>query len=170
MFRRMLIGAAVLLALAAAPAAAQYDFTVTPGQVEAGGVVSVAGSGGCHPNEQVTITLTQISAAKAVGDKIVITTLTTNAEGEFSGSFTVPAGTQPGTYDVTAHCNNDDVGTAELVVVKGSTVTTPGHGAGGPIVKTGSDLNGLGMVGASLLIAGGIVLVATKSRRDAARA
>ena len=47
--------------------------------------------------------------------------------------------------------------------------TTGSTGTTGPIVRTGSDLNGLGLLGAGLLTLGGLILVATKTRRHEAR-
>ncbi len=67
MIRKMLIGATLLLALAAAPVAAQtYDFNVTPGTVVAGGQVTVSGQG-CAANAQVIITMTEAAPQRAVG-------------------------------------------------------------------------------------------------------
>ena len=40
----------------------------------------------------------------------------------------------------------------------------------GPILRTGSDLNGLGLVGAGLITVGGVILIATSTRRHQARA
>ena len=58
MIRRMLIGAVLLVVLGSQPAAAQYDFSVTPGTVVPGGTVTVTGQG-CQAYEEVTITLTE---------------------------------------------------------------------------------------------------------------
>ncbi|WP_426573436.1 hypothetical protein [Aquihabitans sp. McL0605] len=173
MFRRMLIGAAVLVALFAAPAAAQYDYTVNPGQVEPGGAVSVSGQG-CAPGATVTITMTEgdTTATRALGDVIFQTTVVADANGEFTVEFNIPDGTPVGTYTVTSTCGDTVVG-SETIDVVSATTTTPsgtGSGSGGTIVRTGSDLTGLGLVGAGLLTLGGIFLIATKSRRNLARA
>lgn len=170
--RRVIIGAMLLVALAASPAAAQYDFNVNPGEVQPGGTVTVSGQG-CQANEEVTVTMTEgvtpdiDRAAKAAGDVIVTTTATADAEGRFTVTFVVPEGTPVGTYSVDAYCGGVHVGHSVVDVVGASTPTTPGNGGGGPIVRTGSDLTGLGMLGAGLLTAGGIILIATRSRRHA---
>ncbi|MCU1372662.1 MAG: cell wall anchor protein [Ilumatobacteraceae bacterium] len=173
MFRRMLIGATLLIALAAAPAAAQYPFNVSPGTVVAGGSVTVSGKG-CSPNAPVTITMVEGAAQKAVGDVIFETTITSDENGEFTFTFTVPVGTPVGTYEVKAECNDGVVFSAFIDVVDSTTATTtPGTGStgsSGPIVRTGSDLNGLGLAGAGLITVGGIILIATRSRRHQAQA
>lgn len=167
MFRRMLIGALLLVALMAAPAAAQYDFTVTPGVVEQGGAVTVSGQG-CSPGAEVTITLTQLTDARAIGDTIVVATVIADENGEFTVTFDIPEGTAVGTYEVAATCDGQEVRSAIIEVVGPSTATTtPGTPPDDDIVRTGSDLNGLGLLGAGLITAGGIVLIATKARRHA---
>ena len=178
MFRKMLIIATALVALAAAPASATYDVAVNPGSVVPGGTVTVTG-GGCEPNAIVQVTFTPHvdtagDNAKFVAngtalppDAAVVATGTADAEGEYAVEFVVPLGTPPGTYDVDVYCNGLRVG-GETVDVAGANVATtqPGGGTGdGTIVRTGSDLNGLGLLGAGLLVAGGIALIATRSRR-----
>ena len=172
MIRRVVIGALLLVMVAASPAAAQYDdFTITPGSVQPGGTVTVTGQG-CSPGAEVTITLTEgdTSAAKAAGDVIATTTVTADEDGRFNTTITVPAGTPPGVYSVDATCDGVLVGHAVIDVLDATATPTTGAGAGagGPIVRTGSDLTGLGMIGAALLTIGGIVLIATRSRRHAA--
>lgn len=167
MFRRMLIGALLLIALVAAPAAASYDFTVTPGEVEPGGAVTVAGEG-CAPGAEVTITLTQLSAAKAIGDVITVATVTADANGKFTITFNIPEGTATGTYKVAAVCGGEEVASANINVVDGTVATTAPPTSSEPIVRTGSDLNGLGLAGAGLITLGGIILIATRTRRHQA--
>lgn len=171
MFRRMLIGAAVLVALVAAPAAAQYDFNVSPGNVVAGGSVTVSGKG-CEPGAEVTITVTEAeAAAKAAGDVIYTTTITADETGAFTVTFAIPEGTAVGRYQVTAACDGTVVASEFFDVVSPSSATTnPSTGGTEPIVRTGSDLNGLGLAGAGLVTVGGIILIATRSRRHQARA
>jgi hypothetical protein len=167
----MLIGAALLIALAAAPAAAQYPFNVTPGTVLPGGAVTVSGQG-CEPGAEVTIVMTEAPAQKAVGDVVFTTTVTADENGAFTVTFNVPADTPVGTYLVTAECGDGVVFSAYIDVVSPTTpTTTPGGGSStGPIVRTGSDLNGLGLVGAGLITVGGVILIATRTRRHQARA
>jgi hypothetical protein len=170
MFRRMLIGAALLIALAAAPAAAQYPFNVTPGRVLAGGEVTVSGKG-CDPGAEVTIVMVEAASQRKVGDVILTTTVIADENGNFTTTITVPAGTPVGTYQIKAECNDGVVFSAFIDVVDATTpTTTPGGGSTAPIVRTGSDLNGLGLAGAGLITVGGIILIATRSRRHQARA
>lgn len=164
MVRKMLLGAFALIALVAAPAAAQYDFVVTPGTVTLGGDVTVSGEG-CTPGDEVSITMTQLTEAstnRAIGDSVVVGTGTADENGEFTITFTVPENFALGSYEVEAFCSGYSVGSSVIQVVG------PGGGGGGSIVRTGSDLNGLGLLGAGLLTGGGIILLATKSRRNRA--
>jgi hypothetical protein len=172
MFRKMLIIATALVALAAAPASATYDVAVNPGSVVPGGTVTVTG-GGCEPYVTVQVTFTphgdeaSDNGTALPPDAVVVATGTTDAEGEYAVEFVVPTGTAAGTYDVDVYCDGLRVG-GETVEVAGANVATtqPGGGTGdGNLVRTGSDLNGLGLLGAGLLVAGGIALIATRSRR-----
>ena len=167
MFRRMLIGAALLVALAAAPAAAQYPFNVSPGTVVAGGAVTVSGKG-CSPGAEVTITVTEAAASdRAPGDVILTTTVIADENGAFTVTFEIPEGTPVGRYRVSASCDGTEVAASFIDVVDPATTpTTPGSGSE-PIVRTGSDLNGLGLAGAGLITVGGIILIATRTRRHA---
>jgi hypothetical protein len=155
MFRKMLIIATALVALAAAPASATYDVAVNPGSVVPGGTVTP------HGDEASD------NGTALPPDAVVVATGTTDAEGEYAVEFVVPTGTAAGTYDVDVYCDGLRVG-GETVEVAGANVATtqPGGGTGdGNLVRTGSDLNGLGLLGAGLLVAGGIALIATRSRR-----
>lgn len=156
MVRKVLIGALMLVALFAAPAAAQYpDFTVTPGGVEAGGSAGFQGSG-CQPGETVVVTV----------DGRVVATVVADAGGDYSGSFVVDLA--PGEYTVTATCGNV-VNTSPLLV-RGVTQTStpptsrPGGTAGAPLARTGSNVNGLALAGAALLLAGGGAMVVARKR------
>ena len=168
MFRKMLIGAVALVALVAAPAAAQYNLDVG-GEIVPGGTVTVAGDS-CAFNAEVEVTLTQTSSsARAVGDTVTLATGTADGEGKYNISFELPADLEPGTYDISVYCNGAFVRSAQVEIGQGTAPTTrPGSGNnGGPIVRTGSDLNGLGLAGVGLLTVGGIILIATKTRRHA---
>lgn len=173
MFRKMLIGAAMLVVLAAAPAAAQtYTANVSPGTVVAGDDITVSGQG-CVPFSTVSVEVTQ----RATGTVIFNGEDQTDAAGEFTFTFQMPADAAPGWYDLVAKCPIEGeiegdyiVWRAEILVVADTTpTTTPGSGSA-PIVRTGSDLNGLGLAGAGLITVGGIILIATRSRRHQARA
>ncbi|QXC61324.1 LPXTG cell wall anchor domain-containing protein [Aquihabitans sp. G128] len=190
MIRKVLIGATMLVALFAAPAAAQYDPTVVnPGTVVQGGQVTVSGSG-CQPNQEITITVYPESEEALAGNPTVapvITVKTTSDEnGNYSVSFTVPSTLAPGAYDVLGPCppkGGVDVNAnraapklyylGRFVVTAPTTpVTTPGTGGTGgtSLPRTGSNTSGMGLVGAGLLAAGGLLLLGTRKRRSSAPA
>ncbi len=157
MVRKVLIGAVMIVALFAAPASAQYpSFVVTPGGVEVGGDAAFQGSG-CQPGEEVVVTI----------DGNVVATVNADANGEYSGSFTVNLA--PGEYTVVATCG-DVVNTSPLLVRGAAeerptppTATPPSTG-GGTLVRTGSNANTLALVGAALLVAGGGAMVVARKR------
>lgn len=156
MVRKVLIGAVVLMGLMASPAAAQYDFNVTPGEIVPGGEVTV--SGRCDlSNGEAQITF----------EGNVVATAATDVSGNFSGSFIVPMGTSLGTYEVGVVCGDSVASVKNLTVVSGDVVTPPGRGGAGELDRTGSDVNTLGLIGGGLLVAGGAVLFATRKRQTA---
>ncbi|HRW38072.1 MAG: hypothetical protein KDB04_01030 [Acidimicrobiales bacterium] len=183
MFRKMLVAGLALVALAASPAAAEYDFSVSPTVVQAGGVVTVSGEG-CVPFSTVSVKVTQ----RSTGSVIYTGSDQTDANGEFTFDVQLPKNLAPGFYDLEARCPLDGStapGRALQGTVEGNDlvfravieiVAAPGGGGGGggggvddgKIVRTGSDLNGLGLVGAGLLTVGGLVLIASKRRRTSA--
>jgi LPXTG-motif cell wall-anchored protein len=160
MIRKMLLGATMLVVLFAAPAAAQYPpIVVNPGTVEVGGQATVSGKG-CAPGIAVTISLTP----QGGGAPIEVGSGTTDADGNFTVTFTVPAGTDPGVYTVTASCGTLVRDTTITVEPATAAPTTPGNG--GSIPRTGTDLKPLGLIGAALLGGGGLLLLATRKRRS----
>lgn len=185
MFKKLLIVAAVLVIGAAAPASAQYpEIVVNPGSITPGGSVTVSGKY-CNPNENVTVTLRPVATAdRAIpAEGIVVATTVANEEGEFNTSFTIPADATPGSYEVVVNCG----GTERIVPIEvlsqnvtppSTPPTTPGGGnngnngsngnGSGELPRTGSDLNGFGIVGAGLLTAGGLFLLGARKRRSAA--
>ena len=149
MIRKILLVAVALVALMATPAAAQYPgLTVNPGTVRPGGNADFAGKG-CQAGETVVIRL----------DGTVVSTVTSDTSGEFSGSFVVPAGTSAGVHTVTSTCGSL-VQTAQVTVL-GTAVTPPRTGSG-TLPRTGSEVNTMGLFGAGLLAAGGAVMLATR--------
>jgi len=171
MLRKLIVATAVLVALAASPAAAQYTFVVTPGTVSPGATVNASG-GGCSPGSDVSITLAPAAAKARAATGTEVATGTADDEGNFNIAFQVPAGTAPGEYVVTATCGGQvqsqtiTVQEAPSPSTGGGTVPTRTQG-GGSLSTTGSNLNGVGLVGAGLLTAGGLVLVVAKRRRTA---
>jgi LPXTG-motif cell wall-anchored protein len=161
MLRKILLGATMLVLLFAAPAAAQYpDIVVNPGTVEVGGQATVSGQG-CAPNIAVTISLTP----QGGGAPIEVGSGMTDADGNFTVTFTVPAGTDPGVYIVSASCGSLVRDTTITVAPAAVTPTTPGTGTGN-LPRTGTDLKPLGLIGAALLGGGGLVLLASRKRRQ----
>lgn len=165
MVRKMLLGAVLLVALFAAPAAAQYPFTVTPTEVRPGSLVNIKGSG-CAANEQVNVKLTYVESFVGAPVPTVIAEYTTkaDAEGAFNYSFEMPADAKPGKYLVEASCGTLVFSDTLTLGEETTPTTTPGSDDG-EIVRTGSDLNGLGIAGAAMLGIGGAILLATRSRR-----
>jgi hypothetical protein len=169
MVRKALMGALLILALAASPAAAQYGpLVVQPGQVSPGGQVTITGQG-CIPFEDITITI----APQGGGAPIVTVQTQADEDGYFSVTVTIPQNAQPGRYivDSTAAC----VDPSTLVVTgPRQQVPPPGRPAQPPrpgtVARTGADLDRLGLIGAGLLVVGGGVLLATKRRRHASPA
>ncbi len=181
MLRKVLLGAVALVALTAAPAAAQYNPTVVqPGSVQAGGVITVTGES-CTPNSDITITIEPLASASSgkstravgtdpdpgpqgTGEAIVTVHVHTDAQGKFSVQITIPAGTAPGQYVVNS--DDDCVKGAIITVLPANANNGGGNGTGGgSLSRTGSDIDKMGMAGAGLLVLGGLILVATKRRR-----
>jgi len=189
MVRKVLLGAIALVALFAAPAAAQYDpIVVSPGQVNPGGAVTVTGQA-CAPGVEVVINLipgdatdqnTPINATKAAptlpAGGVQVATTTADENGNFTVTFDLPAGTAAGTYTVQAVCGSVvqsdviDVQPATVATtVPAGTPSTPSSPTGN-LPRTGSNVNGMGLVGAGLLAAGGLLLLGTRKRRSDALA
>src|SRR5689334_8855132 len=102
MIRKMLIGAAMLVVAAAAPAAAQtYTANVSPGTVVAGQEVTVSGEG-CVPGSTVTVKVTQ----RSTGNQIFSGTDVTDSKGNYTFKFKMPSDAAPGWYDLEARCPN----------------------------------------------------------------
>ncbi len=192
MLRKMLIGAAALIVLMAAPAAAQYYVVVTPTDVLAGGVVSVSGKG-CGANSKVYVRFQRITPprqtiyskvirADAKGNFTFKITVPKNAK---PGTYRLQARCrQSGSekagdsnWDAWEKANPKATSRAIAGQVRGewlyweAIVTVRAAPAGGPgtgngtIVRTGSNLNGLGLVGAGLVATGGIILLGARNRR-----
>lgn len=173
MLRKVMLGAVLLVALAASPAYGQYPtVVVNPGQVSAGGAVTVTGNG-CVPNAPIAVTVTSADG----GSPVATANTTSDGNGEFSVSVTIPAGTAVGSY-VVAASNCSDTTSLEVVGTSTTPTTSPGNAPGGnapggtgsvgsgTLPRTGSNISQLGLIGVGLLTVGGLVLVATKRRRQ----
>ena len=177
------------LTLLAGPAFAQDDdstyppntekLTVSESTVSPGESFTVSGDG-AEPGATVTFTMKRSSSALggnrslAAGpglaslaaairpqaqSSIPLGSTTANGDGEFSATLTVPSGTDPGVYTVTASS-----GGAVLAVV---TIRVAADGVGDLPFTGGNVLPGLA-IGATLIVAGGLLLLSLKRRRSAA--
>jgi LPXTG cell wall anchor motif len=177
------------LTLIAGPAFAQQDeeypptsdkLTVSESTVSPGESFTVAGDG-AEPGATVSFTLKRSSSAlganralaagpglgqlvAAVGPQaqssVPLGSTTADADGEFSATLTIPSGTAPGVYTVSAISGGD-----VLAVV---TIRVAAAGGVGDLPFTGGNvLPGLA-IGAALIVAGGLLLLSLKRRRSAA--
>ena len=97
----------------------------------------------------------------------------------------MPTNARPGRYIVAAECtdvNGQTLTRTQDLIVTGAGnggTSNPGTGAStgtgsssgsrsGGLPRTGSELNGIALVGAGLLAVGGLVLLSTRKRRNAA--
>jgi len=123
---------------------------IVPPSVAAGTAVTISGAS-CGANLPVTISF----------NGVVVTTTTTDASGNFSATFTVPANTPPGVYSVSA---------TSSVCVLGAQVTVSAAG-GNALAFTGSSGTSTAIyVGLGLLVVGGVLVVAVRRRRGAPQA
>lgn len=142
-----LIMSAVLFAAGAANA--QYvasvagdDTTPDPGQS-----ITVSGTG-CVPGEQVNFLFDGQPAGGTTAD----------ADGNFSGSVTVPSDAAPGTHTITAQCGAQVMG-FEITV-------NPPAVAAAPIPRTGSSSTiPLASIALALLAVGGLFVLFARRRR-----
>jgi hypothetical protein len=84
-----------------------------------------------------------------------------NGAGEFSARLTIPAGTDPGIYTVAASSGGSVLAVVTIRVAAGS-------GVGDLPFTGGNVLPGLA-IGASLIVAGGLLLLSLRRRRGAAK-
>jgi hypothetical protein len=175
------------LSLLAGPAFAQStkyppksdNLTVSESTVSPGESFTVSGDG-AEPGATVTFTLKRSSSALgadralAAGagmarlvaavrpqaqSSVPLGSTTANGAGQFSATLTIPSGTDPGVYTVTATS-----GGAVLAVV---TIRVAAGGVGNLPFTGGNVLPGLA-IGATLIVAGGLLLLSLKRRRSAA--
>ena len=177
------------LTLIAGPAFAQEDeeyppssdkLTVSESTVSPGESFTVSGDG-AEPGATVTFTLKRSSSsalganrALAAGpglgqlvaavrpqaqSSVPLGSTTADADGEFSATLTIPSGTDPGVYTVTATSGGDVLAVVTIRVAAGGVGDLPFTG--------GNVLPGLA-IGATLIVAGGLLLLSLKRRRSAA--
>jgi membrane anchored protein len=173
------------LTLLAGPAHAQSyppqseGLTVSESTLSAGESFTVSGDG-AKPGATVafTFTLTRSSSALGASRRVVaagpglartvaavrpqaqssvsLGSTTANADGEFSARLTIPANTDPGVYTLTASSGGEVLAVVTIRVVAASS-------AGG-LPFTGTDVGPGLAIGASLIVAGGLLLVAVRRR------
>jgi hypothetical protein len=144
-------GAAALV-LFGSPAYAQYQPAAAQvlgaSTVAPGGTVSVTGHG-CPPNTAVTTTF----------DDQQVGSTTSDANGDFHETITVPSNATPGQHTITSTCGS---------VVLSSTITVTGAGGGstseGSLPRTGFPVKGMVQIGLALVAAGGAALALHRSR------
>jgi hypothetical protein len=178
--------AAAFTLLLAVPAHAQDypptggGLTVSESTVSPGESFTVSGEG-AEPGAIVTFTLKR-SSSSALGSRRVVAAgpslarlvaavrpqaqssvtlgrATANAAGEFSATLTIPAGTAPGVYTLTASSGGEVLSVATIRVVAAGVGNLPFTGA--------TVLPGLA-IGATLIVVGGLLLLSLKRRRSAA--
>jgi hypothetical protein len=159
---------AVMLALGAffgaAPAAAQTyppttgTLTVSSSVVVPGQPVTVSGSGA---GSGATVTITFASTP------VVVATTTASAAGDFTATFEVPHEATAGLHTITATADGAVLGT---VTVRVLAATSDENEKEGGLPFTGLNLLLRVGVGAGLILAGAVLLVAVRRRRAAASA
>ena len=154
--------------------------TVTPGET-----ITVTGEG-FAPDTTVVLTLQQTGAQLA--------SVTTDAQGAFTTSITIPTGLAPGRYTIvaTGGCPSNPALTLGLsaqvtVTARPATVTPPGQsgngtpaanaaapaasaaGAGGPLAFTGTESLATVLASLALIVAGSAVVLVSRRRRRSRR-
>jgi hypothetical protein len=182
------LAVALGLTLLAGPADAQDDkdyppnsasLTVSESTVSPGERFIVSGNG-AEPGAIVSFTLQRSPSALGTGQLVaaepslirsgatnrpqaqnpISLGSTTDADGQFSATLTMPAGTEPGVYGVSASSAGGMLAVMTLQVITVS-------GIGGLPFTGANILPGLA-IGATLIVTGGLVLLSLKRRRPAA--
>lgn len=140
------------------------EITTTSAIVDPCGTTTVSGTG-FQPGEAVTITL----------QGAVIGTATADATGSFSTSVTIPTGTPAGTYTIVSTGSTGDSSSTQLTVGSGScgtptptfTTVSSSTPTSGGLAFTGADIARLVEIAGISLGVGGLLLLATRRRRQA---
>jgi hypothetical protein len=179
------------LTLIAGPAFAQESqeypptsdkLTVSESTLSPGESFTVSGDG-AEPGATVTFTLKRSSSsalgtnrALAAGpglgqlvaavrpqaqSSVPLGSTTANGDGEFSATLTIPSGTDPGVYTVSAISGGDVLAVVTIRVAAASA------GVGDLPFTGGNVLPGLA-IGAMLIVAGGLLLLSIRRRRSVA--
>jgi hypothetical protein len=157
------LAVAVVLTLLAMPAGAQphppgvSGLTVSPSSVRAGGSLAVSGAG-AGVGATVTFIPARPAALAEVGSRAAGTVLgrtTAGPDGSFRATVHVPDDLAAGTYALTASTAGEVLAVATVQVLAA---------VGGPAFAGGELLPGM-VVGAALIVAGGLLLLGIKRRR-----
>jgi Bacterial Ig domain len=156
----LLAVATVLVSIFAAGSAGAYPpgtaptLSLSSSTVGPGGSVTSSGNN-FVPGSSVTVTL---------DNGTTLATLTADANGAFSASITIPAGTAAGDHTLTATDATGESATAALTVTAAGAGGGAGGGGGGGLANTGVAIASIGGVGLLLLIGGGLMLLAGRRR------
>jgi LPXTG-motif cell wall-anchored protein len=170
------------LTLLAIPAYAQDDYppaeeaglTVSESTLSPGESFTISGTG-ADPGATVRFKLTKASSALGGGQVLMagprlaalvpqaqstvsLGSTTADGDGDFSATVTIPLSTDPGTYTLTASSGGEVLATATIVVVAAA--------GAGDLPFTGSNVAPGLAIGATLIVAGGLLLLAVRRRRS----
>lgn len=136
--------------------------TADPSTFFAGDVVTITGTG-FEPGFETTIEFNSVT--------VVVGTVTTDATGSFTTEVIVPDDATPGEHSFSAICDTPGTVTTTTVTVsnRGVSTTSTTATSGGPLARTGSDVEPLVVAGGAAVLAGlAFVMVAKRRRRSVA--
>lgn len=171
------------LTLLAAPAYAQEDeyppdtddgLTLSESTAAPGESITISGDG-AEPGATVTFKLVKSSSALGANkvllagprlaahvrpqaqSSVSLGSTTADGDGSFSATLTIPSGLDDGTYTLIASSGGEVLATATVRVLAGGT---------GALPFTGTDVAPGLAIGATLIVAGGLLLLAVRRRRS----
>jgi hypothetical protein len=157
------------------PPASDEGLTVSESTVRAGETITVSGDG-AEPGATVTFRLVRSSSALGASrvllagprlaalvrpqaqSSVSLGSTTADDDGSFSATLTIPSTTDAGTYTLIASSGGEVLATATIRVLAAA-----GTGA---LPFTGTDVAPGLAVGATLIVAGGLLLLAVRRRRS----
>jgi len=123
--------------------------------VSPGGTLTITGSG-CLANSEVSMTL--------LSDPVSLGLVTANAGGAFSTAVTIPADTPAGAHTIVVACTGAD---GNAVTQNIAIAVAASASRSDTLPRTGSDSPPVILIGAGLLLVGGVLAVAARRRRTA---
>jgi LPXTG-motif cell wall-anchored protein len=157
------------------PPASDEGLTVSESTVRAGETITVSGDG-AEPGATVTFRLVKSSSALGASkvllagsrlaalvrpqaqSSVSLGSTTADDDGSFSATLTIPSTTDAGTYTLIASSGGEVLSTATIRVLAAA-----GTGA---LPFTGADVAPGLAIGATLIVAGGLLLLAVRRRRN----